>query len=190
MTRKRAANADHHHDPARRRLLLQAGVVLPGVLVSPWDALAAMNRPRRVDFHHTHTNEKLSVVYFAEGRYLKSPLAQINHFLRDFRSGEVHRIDRHLLDLLHLVRATGGSAGTFEVISGYRSPATNRTLRKAGNGVAKRSLHMQGKAIDVRLTSLDSARLRDLAKKLKLGGVGYYRKSDFVHLDTGRFRTW
>lgn len=77
-----------------------------------------------------------------------------------------------------------------EVISGYRSPTTNRTLRKASNGVAKQSLHMQGKAIDVRLTSLDTASLRDLATKLKLGGVGYYRKSDFVHLDTGRFRTW
>jgi uncharacterized protein YcbK (DUF882 family) len=99
-------------------------------------------------------------------------------------------MDTGLLDLLHQLRRLTDSRGHYEVISGYRSPATNARLRQNGNGVAKRSLHMQGRAIDVRLVGVDTARLRDAAVSLRAGGVGYYARSDFVHVDTGRFRTW
>lgn len=190
MRAKRRADAKLGCDHRRRRLLMHAGLVVPGMLVCPAALLAATNRPRKLVFHHTHTNEKLSVVYFSDGHYHRSALERINHLLRDFRNGEVHRMDRRLLDFLHAVRLSTGTNGTFEVISGYRSPATNTMLRKAGHGVAKRSLHMKGQAIDIRLTSIDTHRLRDAAVDLRLGGVGYYRRSDFIHIDTGRFRTW
>jgi uncharacterized protein YcbK (DUF882 family) len=130
------------------------------------------------------------VVYYSDGGYLPEALRQINHLLRDFRTEEIHVIDLNLLDTLHDLAASTGSGGVYDVISGYRSPATNAQLRKKSNGVAKRSLHMLGRAIDVRLADVDSKILRDAAIRLKKGGVGYYARSDFVHLDTGRFRTW
>lgn len=144
----------------------------------------------QLSFRHTHTDETLQVVYRSGGRYLPSAMAEVNHLLRDFRSGEVCPIDPALLDILH---ALGGACGgqTFEIISGYRSPATNSMLQKTGGGgVAKRSLHMEGRAIDVRMPGVHTARLRDAALALGLGGVGYYPREDFLHLDTGRVRTW
>ncbi|MCZ7566575.1 MAG: DUF882 domain-containing protein [Burkholderiales bacterium] len=114
----------------------------------------------------------------------------MQRLLRDFRTGEAHAIDVALLDTLHALCAACGGR-TFEIISGYRSPTTNAMLRRTSvGGVAKRSLHMDGRAIDVRLVGVDTARLRDAAKALGRGGVGYYRESDFVHLDTGRARSW
>ncbi len=116
-------------------------------------------------------------------------LAQINQYLRDFRTDEVYPIDPGVLDILWEVqRELGGS--TYEIISGYRSPKTNQALRSRSGGVAKRSLHMKGKAVDIRLTGKRTRTVRDCAVALKCGGVGYYAKSDFVHLDTGRVRTW
>ena len=137
-----------------------------------------------------HTNEKVSIVYHADGRYLTAELERATRFLRDFRTGEAFPIDPSLFDFLYAARVAMASHGVFEVISGYRSPATNAMLRRAGNGVAKRSMHTMGKAIDVRLTDVDTSALRDAALQLRRGGVGYYRKSDFVHLDTGRVRNW
>lgn len=174
----------------RRRTLLRVMAAAPSALLMPFSAALAAARPRGLSFHHTHTNEKLTAVYHADGGYLSDSLTEINRFLRDFRTGDVHPIDPQLLDILYAVRASTGSNGVFEVISGFRSPFTNESLRAQGRGVAKKSLHMQGRAIDVRLTDLDTAKLRDVAKQLKLGGVGYYGKSDFVHLDTGRVRSW
>lgn len=152
-------------------------------------AYAAEN-PRQLDFYHTHTEKSLSIVYHDGEKYSSTALEQINEFLGDFRNGTVHSIDPATLDILFKLRTELDSEEVFEIISAYRSPETNAMLRKKGRSVAKRSLHMEGKAIDVRLRGVDTARLRDAALKLQLGGVGYYQESDFVHVDSGRVRTW
>jgi uncharacterized protein YcbK (DUF882 family) len=145
---------------------------------------------RSLSFYHTHTQKTLDVTYSVGGEYVESALAEVNDFLADFRTGDVTVIDPGLLDLIYDVRASLNSTGTFEVISAYRSPETNEMLRNLGRGVAKKSQHLLGKAIDVRLRNIDSIDLRDAAIKIKRGGVGYYEKSDFVHIDTGRVRRW
>ena len=171
-----------------RRQFLRAAAGFAGLACLPLPALAA--DARRLCFHHTHTGEKLDVTYFESGRYLDDALGELNHLLRDHRSGEVYAMDTSLLDLLHAVQRRCEREGPFEVISGYRSPATNEMLRKNSSGVAKRSLHMQGRAIDVRIPGLATDKLRRAAMDLSAGGVGYYPKSAFVHLDTGRVRAW
>ena len=145
---------------------------------------------RSLSFVHTHTGETLSTVYFQNGNYLAPSLEHVNHFLRDFRTDEVHSIDPGLLDILFDLQAQTHHAGPFEVISGYRSPQTNAALRRQSGAVAEHSLHIEGRAIDVRLRGFPTAKLRDLAIKLHRGGVGFYEASDFVHVDTGRFRIW
>jgi uncharacterized protein YcbK (DUF882 family) len=174
---------------SRRDLLQAAGCVVP-LAILPLPALARFQAPRRLAFYHTHTSERLDVVYAENGDYVPGALAEINHLLRDFRTGDVHAIDPRLLDLLHAVLSRTGSRGRFEVISGYRSPHTNESLRNRSNGVAQNSLHLRGQAIDVRLTDVETARVRRAALDLASGGVGYYPASDFVHLDTGRVRAW
>lgn len=175
-----------------RRSLLKLAGSLATLAALPLPALATSPAARELSFFHTHTSEKLSVVYAEHGRYVDQALAEVNHFLRDFRSGDVHPIDPRLLDILFEARERTGSTGTFEVISGFRSPHTNQMLRgrSAASGVAQRSLHLFGQAIDVRLTGTDVAHLRKAAVAMGRGGVGFYPESDFVHLDTGRFRTW
>lgn len=176
----------------RRRLLHTAALIVPIVAVLPAEpVLAAIGKKQRtLSFYHTHTSEKLAVTYFENDLYIPSALEKINSFLRDFRSGEVHPIDTKLLDILYSLQCNTGSKGTFDVISGYRSQTTNTMLRGRSNGVAKRSLHTEGKAIDIRLLDVNCKTIRDSAKALKAGGVGYYGKSNFVHLDTGRVRAW
>jgi len=168
-----------------------AGILLLTLvlLLSRTPADAAGN-PRQLDFYHTHTKESLAIVYHDGNDYIAAALEQINHFLSDFRTGAVHAIDPATLDILFTLRTELGGEDTFEIISAYRSPETNAMLRKQGRGVARRSQHLEGKAIDVRLRSVDTTRLRDAAIKLQLGGVGYYRESNFVHVDSGRVRTW
>jgi uncharacterized protein YcbK (DUF882 family) len=182
---------DRGRDLPRRLFLRHLLMAAPAALLplGRGRALAGSDR-RELTFHHTHTDEKLTVVYWADGAYVPEALEQVNHLLRDFRNDEVHPIDPELLHILYKVAREAGSRGVYEIISGYRSPETNAKLRDKSKGVARRSLHMQGRAIDVRLTDVESAKLRDVALELKLGGVGYYYRSDFVHLDTGRFRTW
>jgi uncharacterized protein YcbK (DUF882 family) len=153
-------------------------------------AEAARAGTRRLTFHNTHTGESLAVDYCLDGRYCSEGLARVNHVLRDHRNGAVHPIDPQLLDLLHDVAQRCDRDPEFDVISGYRSPASNAMLHARSSGVATRSLHMDGRAIDVRLVGYDLARLRDRALDLQRGGVGYYRASQFVHLDTGRVRHW
>lgn len=160
------------------------------VVLMPWERLAAGLDKRSLSFYHTHTNEKLSTTYYAHGQLVPASLRQINYFLRDFRTDEVQEIDPNLLDFLYLISIGTDHRGVFEVISGYRSPQTNAKLRHKSPGVAKRSLHMQGRAIDVRIEGVNTNTLRKVATALKKGGVGYYPKSGFVHVDTGRFRTW
>jgi len=146
--------------------------------------------PRALAFYHTHTGERLRVTYAANGSYLADALDEINHFLRDFRTGDVHPIDPQLLDILYELKQRAGGQGTFEIISAYRSPKTNEMLRSRSDGVAQRSLHMEGKAMDVRLVGARLDLLRDQALALEAGGVGYYPESEFIHVDTGRVRRW
>ena len=175
--------------------LLKRGAVLKTAAVAccltlPWVAMADASNNRALSFVHTHTHEKLTVTYWRDGTYVPGALEEINHFLRDFRTGDEVEMDPGLLDLLHTVYEQTGSGGHFEIISAYRSAKTNNMLRGRSNGVARRSQHLLGKAIDVRLTDVPVAVLRKTAFALGVGGVGFYPKSNFVHLDTGRFRTW
>ena len=178
---------------SRRTLMRTAALLVPASLPAAlWPGLvsAAVMEPRRLGFYHTHTSETLDIVYAERGRYLPDALAEIDSLLRDFRTGHVHPIDTDLLDTLHLLKKATGGKKPYEIISGFRSPATNDMLRDRSSGVAQRSLHMDGKAIDVRLPGVATADLRAAALELQKGGVGYYPKSDFVHLDTGRVRFW
>jgi uncharacterized protein YcbK (DUF882 family) len=181
----------------RRRLLqlLAAGPALLALGLRGRPALAdelppALFAPRQLSMVSTHTGERLAIRYFDNGRYQPAALAELNHLLRDFRTGDVQSIDPALFDQLHALAQCARCEPHFEIISGYRSPATNQMLRETGGGVARHSLHMEGRAIDVRLGGTSCGKLRDLALELGAGGVGYYAKSDFVHLDTGRVRTW
>lgn len=174
----------------RRTLLGLAltGLVAAATVAPPTDVRAA--DARQLSFYHTHTRQNLDVVYYQNGEYVDSALDEINLFLKDFRTGDIAEMDPRLLDLLHDVRNELGSDETFEVISAYRSPKTNELLRSSSGGVAKNSQHMLGNAIDVRLRSVPIEKLRDTALDLKRGGVGYYKQSDFVHMDIGRVRRW
>jgi len=164
-----------------------ASLMAPAVFARPAKQLLG---DRQLRFYNLHTGEKLSATYWADGRYQADELAAINQLLRDHRNGEVAHIDQQLLDQLYLLQHDLSKNQFYEIISGYRSPATNVKLQKHTNGVAKRSLHMQGKAIDVRLRGVDIKHLRQAAMKLRAGGVGYYPESNFVHLDSGRPRFW
>ena len=175
-------------DLRRRRLLGLAAcsaASLPGLALA-----SAAPTPRQLRLGHLHTGETLDVRYAEGGAHIPGALAEVERFLRDFRTGESHPIDPALLDTLHALQSGFAGAGRLLVISGYRSPKTNALLRSRGGGVAKRSLHMQGRAIDVRLDGVPTAELRARARALRSGGVGYYPSSDFIHLDTGRPRSW
>ncbi|MDO9073504.1 MAG: DUF882 domain-containing protein [Rubrivivax sp.] len=156
----------------------------------------ALTTERALALRHLHTRESLPPLVYAQADgYLGSALQTLNRFLRDHYSGDIGVMDPQLFDLLHRVQAAlGGRAALvapYEVISGYRCPATNSHLKQTrGGGVAQRSLHMDGRAIDVRLPGVPLAELRDAARSLKAGGVGYYPRDGFVHLDTGRTRHW
>lgn len=166
---------------------LAATLPLLGV---PRHAVARSAGTRALRFEHTHTGEKLAVAYFDQGTYVPDALATVNHFLRDFRTGDVREIDAGLLDLLHGLTSVTETTRPFEVISGYRSPVTNAALRQASEGVAAGSLHMVGRAIDIRLRDVPLDKLRKAALAARRGGVGYYPASNFVHVDTGRVRYW
>jgi uncharacterized protein YcbK (DUF882 family) len=177
----------------RRRVLKVGGIVALGCLL-PGVSLAEPGSPlvkhKSLAFFNTHTGEHQDIAYWAQGRYLPDGLAAINRMLRDFRTGEIKSVDVRLLDLLHMLSTRFGANIPFHVISGYRSPKTNAMLCRRGTGVARRSLHMAGKAIDVRVPDLKLAKLRDAALDLRAGGVGYYPRSNFVHLDVGPVRHW
>ncbi|MBZ5611394.1 MAG: DUF882 domain-containing protein [Acidobacteriia bacterium] len=145
----------------------------------------------RLRMFHTHTGERLDVVYRRATAYIPEALAQVDHFLRDHRTGDVHHYDPHLLDLLaDLETAVGRPMAEIQIICGYRTAWSNNFLRIHTSGVAEHSLHMQAEAIDIRLPGIKTWALRDAALALHRGGVGYYAKSDFVHVDLGRVRRW
>lgn len=184
----------HRTQPDRRHFLRRSAQMAMIGAAGPLAARAAFASSageRSLAFDHTHTREKLSLVYAAGGEYVTQALSKLNHFLRDHYSGDVGVIDPHLFDLLHRVKTELGAKEPFQVISGYRCPLTNDKLRNSrGGGVATRSLHMDGKAIDIRIPGVPLAELRDAALSLRAGGVGYYPREQFVHVDTGRVRTW
>lgn len=174
-----------------RRYLLRAScaVFLAGAAAPAFAAFARV-RPRSVAFDNLHTGERLKVDYWADGRYLPDALNAVNRVLRDFRTNEVHAIDPKLLNLLDSLRLELDTPEPFQVISGYRSPATNALLHQASAGVAAHSMHMQGMAIDIRVHGRALKSIRAAALSLQRGGVGYYPRSDFVHVDVGRVRSW
>ncbi len=150
-------------------------------------------REYRLRFYHTHTGERLDVVYRRGDQYIPGALGELDHFLRDHRTGDVRHFDPRLFDLLSdLTSSLGDSGGEIDVICGYRTPWSNEFLRTRSphTGVAQHSLHMQAEAIDIRLPGIPTSELRDAALRLHRGGVGYYRTSDFVHVDVGRVRHW
>jgi uncharacterized protein YcbK (DUF882 family) len=174
----------------RRRFLGIAGAAAFVGFAAPAEAASFLRRPRQLAFDNLHTGERLKTVYWENGRYLPEAMHDINWLLRDFRADLVHPIDHRLLDLLTALHGRLDTREPFEVISGYRSPQTNAMLRATTDGVAQNSLHMQGMAIDIRVPGRHLRYLRNAALQLRRGGVGYYPHSDFVHVDTGRVRTW
>ncbi len=182
---------------ARRTFLCTSGAALltlsgPALASSTSRILGGAIAPsaRRLKFENIHTGEKLAADYFVNGKYDPQALQAINHLLRDFRTGEVHAMDPRLMDLLADVNAGLETEAPFQVISGYRSPQTNAKLHERSSGVASKSLHMQGMAIDIRVPGRELTSLHSVAMKLGRGGVGMYPKSDFVHVDVGRVRHW
>jgi len=164
-----------------------------GVLF-PASAFASIARPeppaRMLRFYNTHTGESLETCYYSQGCYRADALKKIDHILRDHYTGKIKHIHSDLLDLLSAISQSIGEGTRFDVVSGYRSPETNAMLYRKTRGVAKNSLHMQGMAIDIRVPAYDTKRLRSACMKQHGGGVGYYPKSNFVHVDVGRVRYW
>jgi uncharacterized protein YcbK (DUF882 family) len=181
-----------------RRLDRPAAICILILLVSALPASTAKTTESQVPeyrlrFYHTHTNERLDIVYRRGDTYSQEALDRLGEYLRDYRTGDIHRYDPRVFDLLHdLMASLGRDNAEINVVCGYRTPQTNQALRSrsAHTGVAEHSLHMEAKAIDIRLPGVSTAHLRDAALDLHRGGVGYYRDSDFVHVDVGRVRRW
>ena len=183
-------NHDSEVSTSRRRIL-QLGLGAAASLAMPNAFASILTEPeRKLSLLNLHTGESLKATYWAEGQYQLSELHAINHVLRDHRTGDIHEMDSNLINMLNILHHKMDGKHAFNVISGYRSPKSNALLNKTTSGVAKKSLHMQGKAIDIRLPGRDLSALRKAALDLQTGGVGYYSKSDFIHVDTGRVRQW
>ena len=172
----------------RRHLLGLGAGALVSFAAAPSLALIHKVGERSLSFQHMRTDETLSAVYWAEGRYVPEGLREINRLLRDIRTDEVTQIDPHLLDFLFALKYRLDTNNPFQVVSGYRSPKTNAMLRRQSRSVARNSLHMQGKAIDIRVEGHLPSKIARAARSLELGGVGTYRR--FVHLDAGEVRVW
>lgn len=180
------------HSPRRRFLTAAAGTA--SFFAFPMVAKAitlGSSFERDLAMNHTHTREQIELTYAVGDRYLPEALSGLNRFLRDHYSGKVGSMDPGLYDIMYALSRSLKVRSPYQIISGYRSPHTNERLRaRRGGGVAKRSLHMDGKAVDLRIPGVPLKELRDAALELKAGGVGYYPGSDFVHVDTGRVRSW
>lgn len=190
----------HSHTPklgvtdcrmSRRRFLACGGLALTASLL-PGAVFAHLRRPpeKFLAFYNTHTGESLKTIYWVQGKYVVEALGEINHLLRDYRVDEVRAIDPDLLDLLFAMWTRLETRQPFHIISGYRSPTTNDQLHQQSRKVAKDSLHVVGKAVDIRLPGTSTATVQRVAMALQRGGVGYYPRSNFVHVDTGRVRSW
>jgi uncharacterized protein YcbK (DUF882 family) len=189
-------------DKLTRRKLLKAAVLGAATvmvpigtdaarwIVEPANFILPPAAPRALSFYNLHTGEDLNAVYFENGEYVPDALREVNYFFRDFRANEVKAIDPRLLDLLHRIHRALDTSQPFNLISGYRSPATNAWLASQSEGVSRYSLHMDGMASDINVPGRSLALLQTVALAMRGGGVGYYPRSDFVHVDTGRVRRW
>lgn len=174
-----------------RRRFLQIGLGATASLAMPSAFANVLKQPERsISLLNLHTGEQVKATYWAEGQYQPDELTAIHRVLRDHRTGDIHEIDSDLIDMLNLLHQKMHGKQPFHVISGYRSPKTNAMLNKNSSGVAKKSLHMQGRAIDIRLPGRELSELRKTAQQMKIGGVGFYPGSNFIHVDTGRVRSW
>lgn len=184
--------SDQIQPASSRRRLLQLGLLAAASYLAPTLTQAApqANTERILAFHNLHTGERLQTVYWQHGAYVEQALTDINFILRDHRTSDVIAIDTGLLDLLHALQQKLNTEQPFHIISGYRSPKTNALLRRRGRGVAKKSMHMKGQALDLRVPKRSTKAIHRAALALRLGGVGYYPNSGFVHVDTGRVRQW
>jgi uncharacterized protein YcbK (DUF882 family) len=183
----------HGSDGVSRRSFLAFGLGAAAAMTvgaGPLEAAVRAMPERRISLYNTHTGETLRTVYWAQGRYLAGSLAEIDHLLRDHRSGTRHRMDPRLLDLMVAVQARFGARGPLHIISGYRSPESNAWLAAQSDGVAHHSLHMEGRAVDIRLPGQSVTAVGRVARSYRVGGVGLYPGSNFVHIDTGRVRSW
>lgn len=177
---------------SRRSFLVQSSQLIAGLaaLSVPDLCEAKVAGKRSLSLYHTRTQQELTLTYAVGKKYNPKALGQVNSFLRDYQTGQVHQIDPKLLDILWAIQQQMGSKGVYKVVSAYRSPQTNRQLQRTHDGVAGHSLHMLGKAIDIRFSGVKTSQIKQCALAMHTGGVGYYADSDFVHLDTGDFRTW
>ena len=178
-----------------RRTLLKAGLIGMVGLALPLPSFAQLTGPadreRSLSLYNTHTGESLqSLTYWADGDYLPEALTDINFLLRDHRTDQVKPIDPKLFDFLHTLSTKLNNHKPFQIISGYRSPQSNRKLRLTSSGVAKKSFHLAGRAVDICLPGRNLSQLRRAALNLRAGGVGYYPQSGFIHVDTGPQRSW
>lgn len=198
MTDRNTASEQSSTISRRAFLRVGAGVTAAAALVDPLNAFAyggfsgapALEPVRQLSLFNLNTRERLSVSYWAEGRYIIDALRQVSHFMRDHHDGSVHVMDPRLVDVLYGVFRMTGGCGPVEVLCGYRSPRTNARMHARHRGVAGHSLHMQGKAVDIRMPDCGLNALHHAALALRAGGVGFYPRSDFVHVDTGPIRTW
>lgn len=192
------ANSHIQHIATRRRFIVGAGAIaggaaLAGTTLMPSEAGAVIGHPmvdRKLFLKEIHTGERLSLSYTTRGRYVPSAMRRLNHFLRDWRTGDVTKMDPRVIDILHDVSDHFGHRRRIEIISGYRSPKTNAMLAKRSNGVAKKSYHLKGQAIDFRIPGISVRDIQAVAERLSRGGVGLYTRSGFVHVDCGPVRTW
>lgn len=175
----------------RRAFMKLGGAAMASLVIPQW-AWGDENliSEKKLSFYNIHTGEKCSSVFWAEGEYIPEGIAEINKILRDHRTGDVAQMDIEVFELLYNLQKKMDAKGTFNVISGFRSQKTNAMLNKTTNGVAKKSMHTLGKAIDINLPGHKLAMLRKAAIDAKTGGVGYYPSSNFVHVDVGRVRQW
>ncbi|MGL5108001.1 MAG: DUF882 domain-containing protein [Vibrio ordalii] len=176
---------------SRRHFIKLAGSGVVLAACAPQIVLASYPETSRIlSMNNLHTGETLETCYFNGVRYVRSELDRLNHICRDFRRNEVHPMDKNLFDQISKIQSLLGTQAEVQIISGYRSPATNEMLRTHSSGVAKKSFHMLGQAIDFRLDGVQLSQVREAAIELGAGGVGYYPSSDFVHIDTGPVRHW
>jgi uncharacterized protein YcbK (DUF882 family) len=178
------------------RVLLVADAVLLlmaplGTPARPRDVSSEQGQEHQLLLYNTHTRERLDIVYRRGDQYIPSALAKLDYFLRDHRTGDIRHFDPHLYDVLSdLTVSVGHPGGEIDIVCGYRTPSTNESLRAHSTGVAKNSLHTHAEAIDLRMPGVQTLDLRKAALALHRGGVGYYPRSDFIHVDIGRVRQW
>lgn len=178
-------------DNYRRKWLMLGGVAL-GMSLLPGQAFATLStpRPRILTLNNLHTGESIKAEFFDGQGYNKEELSRLNHLFRDYRANKVKNIDPLLFDQLYRLQGLLGTTKPVQLISGYRSLDTNNELRERSRGVAKHSFHMQGRAMDFHIEGIQLSKIRKAALKMRAGGVGYYPRSNFVHIDTGPTRSW